>query len=402
MATNNGRNNKGQFPIGSIVRLDFTPPAGSGWLSCDGSVLLQSDYAALYAVIADEYIGSLTLTAVTDADSGGTNIGTACWHPDGNYICAGDQSNYIKVYSFDGTTLTEVESINLGAYARSTSWSHSGTYVAVGSTLSSEQLKVYSWNPSTEELTIVDTYNVGDVVNSVEWNHNDTYIIVACEMANKQVSAYGFNGSTLTQSANYDTGVDAFAARWSSDSSQVAIGLESSANKELRVLSWNGSNSLSKIADLEIGGLIFELCWSVSEDYIFTAGNVATKQLAAYSWNGTNTLAEVETVNIGLSGYGVTKVNNNIIFGTISSASTTEYLKAYVWDEGAETLTYNCGITTTSKGNLSCVSSPNGAYIVSSAYEETDVTINLYSTATCNSEVAFKLPTSADHIIRSS
>ena len=58
MATNNGRNNKGQFPIGSIIRLDFAPPATSGWLECDGSTLAAADYPELFDVIGYTYGGS--------------------------------------------------------------------------------------------------------------------------------------------------------------------------------------------------------------------------------------------------------------------------------------------------------------------------------------------------------
>ena len=58
MATNNGRNNKGQFPIGSIIRLDFAPPATSGWWACDGSTKSATTYPDLFAVIGYEYGGS--------------------------------------------------------------------------------------------------------------------------------------------------------------------------------------------------------------------------------------------------------------------------------------------------------------------------------------------------------
>jgi microcystin-dependent protein len=58
MATNNGRNNKGQFPIGSIIRLDFAPPVDSGWLACDGSTLDTTTYSLLFAVIGYTYGGS--------------------------------------------------------------------------------------------------------------------------------------------------------------------------------------------------------------------------------------------------------------------------------------------------------------------------------------------------------
>ena len=60
MATNNGRNNLDQFPIGSTIRLDFSPPSDSGWLECDGSTLTTTNYPELFAVIGYTYGGSGT------------------------------------------------------------------------------------------------------------------------------------------------------------------------------------------------------------------------------------------------------------------------------------------------------------------------------------------------------
>lgn len=69
MTVNNSRNNKGQFPTGSIIRRDFTPEIGSGWLDCDGSTLSVEDYLSLFQVIGHEYGGTgSSFTLPTSAD----------------------------------------------------------------------------------------------------------------------------------------------------------------------------------------------------------------------------------------------------------------------------------------------------------------------------------------------
>jgi len=60
MATNNVRNNLGQFPVGSVIGYDFGAPADTRWLECDGTTKVTTDLPELFAVIGYTYGGSGT------------------------------------------------------------------------------------------------------------------------------------------------------------------------------------------------------------------------------------------------------------------------------------------------------------------------------------------------------
>jgi len=58
MATNNARNNKGQFPVGSVVTWNFSAPADTRWLLTNGASLDTTTWAALFSIIGYDYGGS--------------------------------------------------------------------------------------------------------------------------------------------------------------------------------------------------------------------------------------------------------------------------------------------------------------------------------------------------------
>ncbi len=66
---------------------------------------------------------------------GGT-LTTSDWSPDGSYLAVGGASGAggyeIRVLSFDGSTVTEVDSANHGSTVYSVSWDPSGPFIAIG------------------------------------------------------------------------------------------------------------------------------------------------------------------------------------------------------------------------------------------------------------------------------
>ena len=140
MATNNVRNNLGQFPVGSVIGYDFGAPADARWLECDGDTLDIFQYPELFAVIGHEYGGAgVSFNLPTTADSiinafteqptqgapitwtqGTSNFGSYAIQnimagSDGNWVAQGGYNaggSYARVITNDTTNPTDAWSLN--------------------------------------------------------------------------------------------------------------------------------------------------------------------------------------------------------------------------------------------------------------------------------------------------
>lgn len=404
MAKNNNFDNIGQAPIGSIVSYAFTP--SNGWIVCDGSAVSQTTYAELYSVIGNTY-ETFGLTYKTKVDNGATDGKEPEWHPDDNFIAAPTNvtNKGLIIYSFNGTTLTEVESVNIdgsGGAGQDVSWTHDGNFLALGTRISGKELVLYSWNGS-DTLTEEDTFSYGGKIGyNLSFTSDDAFLAVGSDKTSEQIIVYSFNGvDTLTAVETVDLSYTVWRCIWDPTDTYLAVGLVSAASEELQVFSWNGSDTLSYVDGYAYGANVTGISWSPDSDYIFISGENASKEIAVYSFNGT-TLAEVETVDVGITNNRTTTlIDNTLIVGFYGSSGTTEWLKAYTWN-GSDTLTYDCGITTTATGNCRGAASNNGKYFVSIATGESGSTFNLYTTGLPDQLTEFQLPDVSDNIIRSS
>lgn len=408
MATNNGRNNKGQFPIGSIVRLDFAPPAGSGWLECDGSAVSQTTYAELYSVIGNEYSGTASLTEVAgDSTAASSYQNSLDWHPSSNYVAlaSGKTSSQVIICSFNGSTLTEVETVNTGDATWNVDWHPNGNFLAT--TSDSGNIRIYSWNGS-DTLTGVEIVDTGGQNQDCDWHPSGSYIATC---ADNYIKVYSWNGSdTLTEVESVSLGAASTRYKWSNNGNYLAVG-SSVTDNYLRVYEWNGTDTLTLKDTYDNGNVgIMSFDWTLNDDFLFFGQISTTKTVVALSFDGTN-LSEVDYIGYGASYTraltGISKCGNYLFTVTCNqTTATTQYVYAYSINLSTGELTEVDSISKASSYGFKCinVNYTNNyiAYSNSTAASDYVMFAGTTGLTSCDYRTNFPLPNITDSIIRSS
>jgi len=325
--------------------------------------------------------GNASLTAVTSIGGSGTGFDIK-WHPTSNYVAFGSSiaSNQLKVYSFDGTTLAEVETLSCGAYGYSLDWHPDGDFLAV-TNYTDLDVKVYSWN-GTDTLAEVETIDRGYRTVGVSWHPDGDFLaLTSFSGGTQEVTVFSWDGTdTLAEVETADLGGNARDVSWSHDGDFLAV-TTFIATTELIVYSWNGTDTLASVDTYDYDGTYLRTPeWSLSDDYIFTIGGDDTKTIVALSFNGT-ALAEVETVSLGADNDGtnvrLSRGGNYILSTQVYTSSTSDYawLKCYVWNESAETLTLKSSLSLNSYGLMCADISYKNNYIAYARYSDSNVVL---------------------------
>jgi len=267
-----------------------------------------------------EVVGS-TFVPVDSFDWGanGSNIWSLNWHPTGQYLAVGgeDPSNgdEIQVFEFDGTSLTQLETVNYGDRVRAVKWRSDGNFLAVGGCdpVSGDELQIYSWNGV--DLTLVDSVDYGtdgiaDIID-VEWNPDGKFVAIGGDDPDAvggfgttiDLRIYGFDGSTLTTADGETFGTanasNIFRIAWRPDGDFIAIGghtpemFGGAANtSELQIYGWDGS-SLSAVTSTDWGNTsssdIFSLDWSPDSFSLAVGGDesIGSTEFRIYTFDDT-------------------------------------------------------------------------------------------------------------------
>jgi microcystin-dependent protein len=409
MTKNDSGNNRGEALIGMISGFDFSAP--TNWLACDGSAISQTTYSMLYSIITNSYEGTLNLTSITSVAATGITGQRLDWHPSSNYVAmaSANSAKEIAIYSFNGTTLTEAETVNLGTVSAGIAWHPNGNFLAATNTSGLDVL-VYSWNGS-DTLTNAEAIDVGagNVTRDVDW-HPDGNFLAVCTApggANGLINIYSWNGSdTLTEVESISlTGKDALMPKWSNDGNYLAVATNV-LNEELRVYSWNGSDTLALVDTGDNnGGYLYTCCWTIDDKYIFIGGSADAHTIAGFSFNGT-TLTEVVYKDYGATTVGYVNMSRGskyLLVSYFKSASPSYNVIGYLWDPSTETLTEIDTIAGTGTGSRCVGTNYTNNYIAYGGDAE-DIVIFAGTTgltsSSCDWTINFLLPTVTDNIIR--
>lgn len=413
MATNNARNNKGQFPVGSEVTWNFSAPADTRWLLTNGAAVSKTTYAPLYALQGNAYEGTGDLTQVTQL-SGAQNQGAISvkWHPSSNYVAYGDSitNEGLGVASFNGTTLTEVETVNLGSESYSVDWHPNGNYLAVA-LYTAHAVKIYSWN-GTDTLSEVESIDTTYNCYSVAWHPSGNFLAVTHLIGGTdELSIYSWNGTdTLSQVETIDTNRHG-QIDWARSGNYLAFA-SGEANNQLRIYSWNGTDTLTSLCTYDYGATAFAtgVHWSINDDFIAFGGSNDTKQLVVLSFNGSS-LTERATIDYGTSLRAVPRWSRGgnylacVIYGTTSTVNT---VFLYSWVPSTYTLTQVDAISMVKEGSVGVDFNYTNNYIAYGLYfaagEAPYYKLFAGTTAltSCDYRTNFLLPTTATTIIRGS
>lgn len=265
---------------------------------------------------------ALTLITGVDIDNDALSVR---WHPTNDWIAvgrngaAGSPFEEIFIYSFNGTTLTLLDSLTLVLdTANAVSWRPDGDFLAVASNDAGAELRVYpvsgagiigtaittglaqaandvSWNNDGSFLaTVIDNDAGGDellvysfdgvslaldsganvtaTTNAVSWNKegaNDDIIAIGSEVGTgSTLKLYRHSTGVLTELAiSVSTTSPVNSVHWRTGGMCLAVGLDNNANGEVRTYEF-ASDDISLASDIERGFNVFDVRWDRNGSYL--------------------------------------------------------------------------------------------------------------------------------------
>lgn len=230
--------NPATLPEGTINAVSWSP---------DGKYLAVLSGSAPNTIIYSlDLTGSAPSLALVTSNSDFAGFDLS-WSPDSKHIAFTQASFFsvtpIKVYSFDGTSLTlsatEISPSAKTGVAICISWSPSGKYIAVGctgdGTSTQIRLTVYIFNGASTILKVLDVSGTklpDGQVSSVTWSPTEQYISVSHtggykSTVYKYTPPTGYSGQLIEKlsPSGATPGGDGLCTAWSTDGRHYAVGL---------------------------------------------------------------------------------------------------------------------------------------------------------------------------------
>ena len=220
------------------------------------------------------------------------DMGAVEWSPDGKYLAlsGGTSGNGLRIFAFNGTALTEVASQPTWGVSQF-DWTQDGQYLAAaGGFPGGKEVAVYSFNGTS--LTLVDSMDFYYQASSVSWNPEGSAFVVAgyhrepgypFDTLIGKVGSFHFDGSSLIAKWTSDVGDRSYSVDWSPDGDQVVF-----SYRQDYTTSW-----------VKVWGLFDEysfghqwdpmdLTWDPTGRYILMAGYASGHDVRIHSFNGSS------------------------------------------------------------------------------------------------------------------
>ncbi len=210
---------------------------------------------------------ALTLVDTYRVEDWGEDL---AWSPDGRYLAiAWRYTDYytpphlstgkVAILSFDGSTLTEKWTMDLGSSANTIDWSPDGDHIAIG--YSGDYPNIghidayrFSEGPTgSVGMDLRDTFEILSTVHSVSWASNGRYLLYGGYAGSDDCGILSFDGSDLSRVLYWAYGPAPWQTSWSHDGRHVAAG------------GTDGSRDL-KIFELQYDALGTDDAFEVHED----------------------------------------------------------------------------------------------------------------------------------------
>jgi len=270
------------------------------------------------------YFDGITLTQ-TQAVEHDRSVHIVRWHPTDYYFAVGadpDSNDELLVYKFTPTSnqLIVSDSRSLGNRACfMTRWHPSGNYLIAGAGAGGDEILAYSFSPTTGLLTDLDSIGLvpsRSVSNgAISFRPDGHYFVVGLEdddtIGVPEIKIYFFDGISLTLTASADIGHTIGDLNWSSDGKHIVLGLEGSAQENVRVFEFNSTTSVllekheARIAD---GRSVGDIEWDATGAHIAVAYDSGIgSALVLYEFDQTTTTMIPRATNAYADSVGVVR-----------------------------------------------------------------------------------------------
>ncbi len=214
-----------------------------------------------------------TLVETDGVNVGGTASAIA-WHPSGDYIVIGsdENNNELLVYSFSAGILGAELPVNISPNENvnrdALSFSPGGDKLAVGLTENSGsgvgELLIYDFSYPTS-LTLTTSVDTGENVQSVDWSPTGSYVAVGLTGGSENIRVYDVSSGTALEvlAARQTQSRNTFAVQWHPSGDYLAVGLDNGLNYELFLYFFDKvSGRLIQVNGIESTDEVWALRWS--------------------------------------------------------------------------------------------------------------------------------------------
>lgn len=194
-----------------------------------------------YAVSSGGVIGASTSVNLSpDRD---VTRNSLSFSPGGNQIIVGVTNNAtanvseLLVYNFNGS-LTLTSSLDVGATVQAVDWCPTGSYVAVGLTGGTTNLRLYDVSGSPIHIVSTATQSLSEDIYGLHWDSTGTYLLVVTQSGSVgTLYIYQFDSTAKTLTAVFSRSPlkEQFACRWSRSNNYFAYTFEYLAHPNYQV-----------------------------------------------------------------------------------------------------------------------------------------------------------------------
>jgi len=301
------------LPVGTTMILNGGTVSLSTDLFLDSELIIGSsgiitgnnfnvEFASHDQLISLPYLG--LVNRLNNQAAGGAD-NTVDWSYDNKYLAVGTAlqsgaGTELKIYSFDGLTLTLTASFNVELIVYQVGWQPvtPPPYYLVAGT--SSGLHAYQFTPPST-LVPTSTVATGTAVYAVAWHPSGNKVAVGKNLASEEIAVYNFSAGTLSTNTGYNFSPDATVQQRALDfdftGSYLAVGV--SAANQLRVLYWNGT-AITTTASANVGQIVNAVNWSPDGSLLAIGLTGGSNRLQIYGFDRSlNSLTSLPTYNVG-------------------------------------------------------------------------------------------------------
>lgn len=234
------------------------------------------------------------------------------WNATDEYIAVGvDQTggDELRVYSFDGASLSFIDGVNLGEDVNSVRWHPTNDWIAAArDSDSGGEVYIYSFNGTS--LSLLDEQNIGSNTNAVAWHPDGDYLAVGSNANRSEFQVYPISGGGIfgTPATISFSNVDCNSVAWSPDGNYVVAGSDASGSfDELRVYAFTpgAPPTLTLNASFNVGQQVNSVDWNPVEDVIAIGVRGGSQRLLLYRFSPGSLTEIIHTAAIGTSVFSV-------------------------------------------------------------------------------------------------